>query len=76
MYIYRANFETFGPISEPVYQSSSLHATVSLVDITFIQHTGDKNFSDHIPLQQCGRTLHRHTHSVHDRRVFLLAAGY
>ncbi len=50
---------------EFVCEGCCLCATVSLVDVTFNEYSGNKYFADYIPFEQRGSSLQGYFHPVH-----------
>jgi len=51
------------------------HALAGVMAQNGKQKAGDQNLAYHLPFVQGTHTLHRDTHPIHDRHIFLLTAG-
>ena len=51
-------------------------AAVCGMDVACSENAGNENFTDYIPLEQGGGTLHWDADAIEQRRVMFLAAAY
>ena len=60
---------------ELICQCSSLYTAISFINGTRVQNTGNKNFTNHLPLQKSRTALNGNADTIHNGHIVFFAAG-